>query len=540
MDEALYIRRDGNVVSYATYFNSFSIYKWLKYTKLDNVAIQVSVRGKAKLLLYEYCLADGKTQCKILSEHTAEGDTICAYDVKFDSFVFAFGFEPITPGAELVSGEYISDVSTVTDVNIIIAMATNHREKYVSKLIETLTDALFSDQDSPLYGHLQINITDNARTLCVSNTEFIHTFEQDDLGGSGGVVRSIIEGLYHNKMKFTHILILDDDIDLDFDTLILLFSFLRILKPEYYDRQICGAMFRNDQKSIQFDSGAVFKGIGVESKKRNLDMTRFENVLFNEIEEKVEYAAWFFCCMSVKVYKEKGFSFPAFMKLDDAEYGVRMGKNQITLNGIMVWHDNFESKYGIGNLYYAIRNELIAGTMHRRIRKADYMWVTAVRAIYLALTHRYEYAFVSCKAAEDFLNGIEWLAELDVKKNYEELMSKDYKQFEYHARNKHKISSRIFPMKNRVSFFRCMFSRRAVFLNEYTGKAFIVEFSFDKLLNCLMRLLKTEVCILRDFTRIANEYFTRKGEITSREFWDKYLGLTSNIEEDDLWLNRKY
>ena len=39
--------------------------------------------------------------------------------------------------------------------------------------------------------------------------------------------------------------------------------------------------------------------------------------------------------------------------------------NLITINGVAVWHESFESKYSASNEYYTVRNYLITSSIHR-------------------------------------------------------------------------------------------------------------------------------------------------------------------------------
>ena len=49
----MYFRKDiDGSVSMETYFNSFSIGKWKKYTIVDNLSIHVSLNSKARFKAY--------------------------------------------------------------------------------------------------------------------------------------------------------------------------------------------------------------------------------------------------------------------------------------------------------------------------------------------------------------------------------------------------------------------------------------------------------------------------------------------------------
>lgn len=67
--------------------------------------------------------------------------------------------------------------------------------------------------------------------------------------------------------------------------------------------------------------------------------------------------------------KDYGLPMPFFIKLDDVEYGLRTCKEIILMNGLSVWHQDFDNKYNRVLEYYSRRNSIITAVMHRKCNR---------------------------------------------------------------------------------------------------------------------------------------------------------------------------
>ena len=167
-----------------------------------------------------------------------------------------------------------------------------------------------------------------------------------------------------NPHGITHALLMDDDITIDTESIEKTYTILSLLKDEYADAFIGGAMLRIDKPNIQVESGASWNAGNLISNKSNLNMNVTWDCLFNEIEEYTEFNAWWYCCFPMDVVSEENLPLPIFIRGDDLEYGLRNMKHLILMNGICVWHEPFENKYSSFLEYYIIRNRLVDNTFH--------------------------------------------------------------------------------------------------------------------------------------------------------------------------------
>ena len=77
-----------------------------------------------------------------------------------------------------------------------------------------------------------------------------------------------------------------------------------------------------------------------------------------------------------------------FIKGDDIEYGLRGIKTLIVINGIGVWHENFNYKY-IGQYeYFSKRNELIVNSRFPRKKGLMANFIKYVKGVSKALVEQ--------------------------------------------------------------------------------------------------------------------------------------------------------
>lgn len=557
----------GGLVSFDTYYNSFSIEKWTKYTQLDNLSICLKFTGKFCITLYRYNLYYKEIIKEGLSAQmieTPDGETATVdipVPVMEKTGIIGFSLEAFKKGSIFYQGEYITQIDSdqLSEVNIGVTMCTYHREAYISRNLSLLDKNIFSNPESPLHGHLRLYIADNGQSLnrAQLENEFVNIFPQQSYGGSGGFVRGIIEIFKSRPQhKCTHILIMDDDVIIEPEGLVRNYSLLRLLKPEYRNRQIGGAMLRADLRWLQYESCGRFMGLGVQSVKGNRDLRSLFNVIDNEKEETHDYQAWFYTCVPIDLYQQLGFSLPFFMKGDDVEYGLRIGTQSITLNGIGVWHEAFESKDNYVGKYFCVRNEMIMSCMHNQLTKKRVLRELRKAFLFHTLCYQYVALDMHYKGVEDFCRGLDWLLNLDGRALYSELQQMDYKRVPveqldfcfnfdtmYQSCEQRESKTRqwfrrltfngwIFPSNHDiiVSMTRCRIinfyrAKRVLYYNDFTGKAYLSQKSYLELFRAFKGYLRTRRLVKKCFSQVAKEYFDRQKETRSFDFWERYLDL---------------
>ena len=254
---------------------------------------------------------------------------------------------------------------------------------------------------------------------------------------------------------------------------------------------------------------------------------------------------------------KNGLPMPFFIKLDDVEYGLRNSADTtvITMNGAAVFHESFENKMNFTMDYYTIRNELTVSALHGENSLSAIMIFLSSIGKNL-LFYRYENIPLICKAANDFLGGVDFFLTYDEEQLNSELRqrtiklvqlaefdewNKDETEFLPNTKNKKGM------LKAFVSnFLPCFFlkketaavaipyaspenfiARKAVIqyqLDKQTGV--LTKRSFGKFLKFGFVATATALKLLVNFSKIKKDFLARKGEITSFEFWRKRLTIS--------------
>lgn len=438
-EEAMYFRRDaqkieyyptrdrfsfkrGGAVLFDTYFNSFSLQKWYRYTTLERLGIRLRFCGSFQVVLLGWRYRNGAVVPEALTSHKIESErqteaTICfptQNQMLQDVLTVGFSLQALSEGAKLYGGAWVGTSQRCVDAALALNICTHRRERFVHANVERLRTEIFEKPEHPLRNKLFVYITDNAGTL--EQADFpekeISLFTQNEKGSSGGFARGQLEIMRdQNKLGLTHMIYMDDDICFDPGVLVRNYWFLRFLKPEYSEYVVGGALMRMNFPFLQMECGAQWGVNTIIAVKPGLDMRRLDHVLFSEIEEKVDYQGWWYCC--VPLNKADNFPLPVYFHWDDVEFGLRQ-KGFLHLNGLCVWHDDFENKASSKRSYYDFRNRLIVNSIHCE----DYSAREAIRDarttfLIQAATFRYREAALTLRAARDFCRGCDWVLNND-------------------------------------------------------------------------------------------------------------------------------
>ena len=128
-------------------------------------------------------------------------------------------------------------------IDIAVVICTFKREKFLlsnhRKICEYLKESSIFDTDN-----IHFYIVDNGRTLSreIIENDYITLIPNANTGGSGGFSRGYYEAV--NSGSYTHILFMDDDIVLDCEMFLRVYSLLQKLKREYGGLAVGGTMLK--------------------------------------------------------------------------------------------------------------------------------------------------------------------------------------------------------------------------------------------------------------------------------------------------------
>lgn len=160
---------------------------------------------------------------------------------------------------ECGSWETVIPEEKINDVRISIATTTFKKEDYITRNISILERELFYS-DEPAKNHIRLRIIDNGRTLDPDefNSEYIHVYPNENVGGAGGFTRGILESISAEDFKATHVLLMDDDVMVLPESFIRTYSLLALVKPQYSERYVSGAMLYFEQMNLRTKTLAMY------------------------------------------------------------------------------------------------------------------------------------------------------------------------------------------------------------------------------------------------------------------------------------------
>lgn len=571
MENAYCAIPQGALLSTHTYFNSFSVGKWKKYTVIDNLSLRLTLEGDFHVRIRHARKMLNQIKDIILTdaEIRAEKKQDISIPIPYseDAGLYYFELIALSDNAKLFGGAYETeiDINQLPNVKIAIGICTFRRELYIAKNMEILQRTILENPESPLFGNLEIFISDNSKTLDTRlATDKIHIFPNRNLGGAGGFTRSMIEIKNVQKEKgFSHILMMDDDVRINPDSLVRTYTLLRLLKPEHKHAFLGGHMLKIDAPNIQSEAADHWDIVAHHPVKYNYNLDKIEWLIKNEIEDSVNYFGWWYCCMPASVINDNNLPLPLFIKRDDIEYGLRNGKEFITLNGICVWHEPFEYKYSTYLEYYYFRNMCIINSRHRlSFNEERLINEVRKRTKSFLLRYRYKDAELSLLGIQHYLNGIDWLKQQDGEKLNAEIMKIGYKKeplekldfvFTHgiYERNlkvcksrrhkkilKYTLNGWLLPANKNIIVpvynpDTALFYRAKKVLNyeEITHTGFFTQRDYHSLFYILKMYHQTIKMIRKKYKKVTAEYRDRYDELTNINFWREYLFKEGDVSE---------
>lgn len=399
---------------FATYLNVFSLRKWKGYSEIKNVVLHIEIEGMLRINYVAYHLDVYNPVRELLRAEviTCAKKTVVEWMYPdIDADMIAFEIETLSDGKFYCGyfwGEF--DEADVHEVNLSLATTTFRKEEFIKRNIALLREEVL-EQDDEMKNHFQIHVIDNGRTLDSKefNCDGITVHPNKNVGGSGGFSRGMIETM-HQEQKATHVLLMDDDVLMLPESIKRTYRLLTVLRPEYQDYFISGAMLRYEQMNQQHEDIGFVHGDGSYGPvKDQFDLYQLSEILRcndDYLEQKNTYAGWWYCCIPMTAIEKNGLPLPLFIRGDDVEFSLRNNARFITMNGICVWHMGFTYKFSASmELYQVHRNSLILQAASGVCQEIDFM--TRMKKLFRArlLSLDYNGAELILDALDDFLKG---------------------------------------------------------------------------------------------------------------------------------------
>lgn len=571
----------GEVLDCGTYFNSLSLCKWKEYSNVKDYSLKLTMQGEFTIQLMGY----GKENPE--AEEEFNGDPLDNLEIVLDRQEFSLpeagDIELKYPDTDmllisfviiahntttLINGCYVGDVEEqdVRDVCLSLATTTFKKEDFIIPNIAQLKkDILEKEED--MAENFFIHVVDNGRTLEPEQIEGKHVYlhPNPNVGGSGGFTRGMIETMRQEK-KATHILLMDDDILIQPESLKRTYRLLRVLKEEYKDHFISGAMLYYERMHIQHeDVGYVNANDGSYGPvKWRWNLYKMEDCCRNELpwdERKYQYCGWWYCCIPMQYVREDNLPLPFFVRGDDVEYSLRNHAKFITMNGICVWHMGFVQKFNaMMELYQVHRNSLMLQAISGVCDGIDFAERMKGFTRIELLRFNYDSAELILDAMEDYMKGPHFLdepngenivkekgqkneklkdlseypgIEVDVKHIYEEGSCTGKKLWLYRfSYNGLYLPDSMLDDEPAVIPYDWFYARgkqalktHLLAVNPYTKQGNMRILNRKRARKIKKRSSKLYKAYYAKKEKLEQEYAAEKTRFTSIEFWEKYLGI---------------
>lgn len=566
VENGVFTLQKGSVLDFLTYFNTFSAGKWKKYTQVETLQLMFEFCGQLFVSVYHEKNIGSVKASKLLCRMELKSDTAITQTINLGKLpnegIIGLTIEAGRDDTSFWNGCYTTkDALEIRDIQIGIGICTFKREPYVERNMQLLKRTIFDNPNALSQGHYRVCIADNAGTLDKSRIAhpMLRVVKNKNLGGVGGFTRTMLEHMQSGQ-PLTHILLMDDDAMLTPAALERTYRLLSVLKPEYSEYVLGGALIRLDQPTIQYESGARWNRGDIQALKANYDLSCLKDIVRNEIEEDVEYVGWWYSCIPVQQILESHLPLPLFLHRDDIEFGLR-AKGFILLNGICVWHEAFQNKLPGAVEYYDIRNLGIINAIHY----PDYSKRAFKKQLFIAVSsnigkYRYKYVSLNLKGACDFLRGFEWFVATDTIELHQSLgrynyVSRPIDAYEgYHGLTKADLTQyaqenevpalpirlfriasmngTFFPAKSRKPKVAIpwpniydLYRRSEVIYVDNNGNGVGVKRSGKNLIKAYIQLFKVFRLIDRHFDAACREYRVNYEKLIHEDFWKNYLDM---------------
>jgi galactofuranosylgalactofuranosylrhamnosyl-N-acetylglucosaminyl-diphospho-decaprenol beta-1,5/1,6-galactofuranosyltransferase len=463
-DRNITLRR-GSLFSSNSYFNSFYESFYAKYTNLDAVYYLFKLEGDFNISLYrevketsdrELIIEQQFTNCQLTDEikialpnlqdnSQPKGRIYFELVCSSDRGLFQQG---------LVATEQIPE----REVSLSIISCTYKKEIYIKKTVDTILEDPFIQTKQ-----LKIFVVDNGKSL--NKEDFsdsrVELIPNKNLGGSGGFTRGLIEAV--QLTNSSHFAFMDDDIELDSESVYRLFSLYEYAKDDF---AVAGGMLDLNKKTVLYEAGALYsiashtmkyQPFSVTPLKHEIELENPSQINLLLAGDNIDYGGFWFFSFSRKIVEQIGLPLPFFIKVDDMEFGLRINKvlqgKIVAFPSIAVWHEPFYLKFIVWDNYYYIRNHLITYAIHQPLLYIRTIFEFTRQLIYELFLFEYNSIEMQIKAFEDYLKGPDWFKHNDPEKLHANILALSKSHKTQHIRQNDRPDNRVLQ-KTKSSIWR--------------------------------------------------------------------------------------
>lgn len=410
----------GVRASLCSYFNAFPAAYWRRWSVLEEVTLRVRVRGEGAVLVYR-STANGHVQRLKAMQVNAERAIEKEIRLPLAPFIDGgwYWIELVAGARTLVleQAEWCAETDRPQG-RTTIGITTFNRPKFcldqltvlsrAADVLDVIDEIIVVDQGTDL-----VRAQPGFPAIADALGDRLRLIEQANLGGSGGFSRAMIETLRSERADY--VLLLDDDVVTEPESILRAVAFGDLARTptivgghmfDLYDRPVLHAYA---------ETVAQYRWWMVPARHtdywHNLAHHTLRRTEWMHHRPDADFNGWWMCLIPVDVLRKIGLSFPAFIKWDDIEYGLRAkaaGISTVPMPGVAVWHVPWRYKDNAldWQAYFQERNRLAVALVHSpydrggNMLKESFIWITKH-----AMAMQYSTAALMLKAVEDALSG---------------------------------------------------------------------------------------------------------------------------------------
>lgn len=538
---SLFIRR-GAWVSTSTFFNCFSLTKWLTWCKIGRLFVNLTGKGAVRVEIF---LRECSGAERFLLSKEGKIDDGFQIEVPVNGYregLIILGIWAMSH-VELTGGAFLTDGQAVNSVRLGIVVTHYNQLSSVERLVR---EYKIARERFP--ANIELVVVDNSQNLPSSFlSEGVHILKNQNFGGSGGYARG---KLYLERNGFTHGIYMDDDVDVDLENAYRVFQ---IFSYAIVPLAISGVILDKDTSTGVLQVGGRYKpGTCWHPVLPGLNMSNLGDLtILDRFRGRLEFGAFPFYAYSMASVRH--YPFPFFVRGDDILFGLKDGaSHKVAWPGVGISISSAEigSRESPQSLYQDARALFVIELSTTRHCPFLNFVKTYARLVLLQL-FSYKYASVESifRALRDVFKGPEFfVANLDAtsirvaNRDLCQLEKYEWCDYDIEVELPHKRHSRIlqiltvnglflpcFLMKRNAALqrksFRAVFSEifcyRYVCYENAQGMRLMVKQEKLRILGQLFRLAFSCVWILPRFRRMQATYRLKSNEFSSADFWGR-------------------
>lgn len=354
-------------------FDIFPESYWSRFTMLQRVNLRCRGCGAIIVrLIRRRCDGSGEICLAQATIEGARGEVVLSTDLVDrhapDSYLFLEAIA-VTPGSCLTFAAWETKQPQPHRPRLGIVITTYNREHFLVTNLSRLHGRWAGGQVI-VVNHGAPGLADRLAGRLAPDRA-IRWIDQENSGGAGGFTRGMVE--HRAAGDLTHVLLMDDDIDLPEDLVERLTVILSFAHPKFC---VGGAMLDYYQRNRLFSAGDTLLpksfGIGHITPPEGCNIAEPTGVDFVARVNRPDFNGWWCFAFPIDALDKVGLPMPCFIRGDDVEFGYRLmraGMPTLVWPGLAVWHVPFAGKSAPWHMFYDRRNSLFANAHHRRISR---------------------------------------------------------------------------------------------------------------------------------------------------------------------------